>query len=118
MLTLPPSVRVFVSLLPTDMRRSFDSLAALVREVIGQDPVSGHLFVFLNRPRNRAKILLWDRTGYWLFYKRLEEGVFKLPHGHDASSVEMTSAELALILEGIDLSRAHRHRRFSLAASA
>lgn len=118
MLTLPPTVRVFVSLLPTDMRRSFDGLAALTREIIRQDPLSGHLFVFMNRPRNRVKVLLWDRSGYALWYKRLEEGVFKLSGAADANCVEMTPTELALILEGIDLSAARRHKRFSLRPSA
>jgi transposase len=113
MLSLPPSVRVFVSTLPTDMRRSFDSLAALVREVIHQDPLSGHLFVFFNRPRNRVKVLLWDRTGYGLWYKRLEAGVFVLPR-LEAKSLELTAADLSLILEGIDLSSAQRGKRFSL----
>ena len=112
MLTWPPSVRVFVHLGPADMRRGFDRLAAMVREVIHQDPLSGHLFVFVNRRRDRAKILLWDRTGYWLLYKRLEEGVFKLPVSSD-SSVEITPAELSLILEGIDLSTARRRKRYS-----
>jgi len=70
----PASVRVFVSVLPTDMRRSFDTLAAMVREILKQDTLSGHLFVFFNRPRDRAKMLLWDRTGYWLFCRRLESG--------------------------------------------
>jgi transposase len=114
MLTWPASVRVFVSVLPTDMRRSFDTLAAMVREILKQDPLSGHLFVFFNRPRDRAKILLWDRTGYWLFYRRLESGVFRLP-AVSGSHVEMTAAELSLILEGIDLSQAERRRRFTLA---
>jgi transposase len=112
MLTWPPSVRVFVHLGPADMRRGFDRLAAMVREIIHQDPLSGHLFVFVNRRRDRAKILLWDRTGYWLLYKRLEEGTFKLPAG-SASSIEITSAELSLILEGIDLSTARRRKRYS-----
>ena len=116
MLNWPPSVRVFVSVLPTDLRRSFDSLAALVREVIGQDPLSGHAFVFVNRPRDRAKILVWDRTGYWLFYKRLEAGVFRFPSSF-SSSLELTSAELSLILEGIDLSGASRQQRYALAAA-
>lgn len=111
MLTLPPSVRVFVSLLPTDMRRGFDRLAAMVQEIIGQDPLSGHLFVFFNRPRSRVKVLAWDGSGYWLWYKRLETGVFKLP-GSDRSNVELTSAELALILEGIDLAGARRQKRY------
>jgi len=112
MLTLPPSVRVFVHLGPADMRRGFDRLAAMVREIIQQDPLSGHLFVFVNRRRDRAKILLWDRTGYWLCYKRLEEGTFKLPVSSDPS-IEITPAELSLIIEGIDLSKARRQKRYS-----
>ncbi len=112
MLTLPPSVRVFVYLPPADMRRSFDRLAAMVQELIGQDPLSGHLFVFVNRRRDRAKVLLWDRTGYWLLYKRLEAGTLVLPEGSEPS-IEITSAELSLILEGIDLSKARRRKRYS-----
>jgi len=112
MLTLPPTVRVFVYLGPADMRRGFDRLAAMVREIIHQDPLSGHLFVFVNRRRDRAKILLWDRTGYWLLYKRLEEGTLVLPDGSEPS-VEITSAELSLILEGIDLSKTQRRKRYS-----
>lgn len=115
MLTLPPSVRVFLYLGPTDMRRSFDGLAAMVQEIIGQDPLSGHLFVFVNRRRDRAKVLLWDRTGFWLLYKRLEEGTFMLPTATDPS-VEITSAELSLILEGIDLSQARRRKRYARSA--
>lgn len=112
MLTLPPTVRVFVYLPPADMRRGFDRLAAMVREVIRQDPLSGHLFVFVNRRRDRAKILLWDRTGYWLLYKRLEAGTFKLPAASEPN-IEITSAELSLILEGIDLTQARRQKRYS-----
>jgi transposase len=111
MLTLPPTVRVFVSMMPTDMRCSFDRLAALVHEIIGEDPLSGHLFVFFNRPRTRVKVLAWDRSGYWLWYKRLEAGVFKLPKA-DRSRLELTSAELSLILEGIDLAGAKRQKRY------
>ncbi len=108
MLTLPPSVRVFVYLGPADMRRSFDGLAAITRYLIGQDPLSGHLFVFFNRRRDRVKVLFWDRTGLCLWYKRLEEGLFTLPTASDANTagVELTSADLSLILEGIDLSGA------------
>jgi transposase len=118
MLTLPPSVRVFVYLGPTDMRRSFDGLAAMTRDLIRRDPLSGHLFVFFNRRRDRVKVLFWDRSGLALFYKRLEAGVFTLPIAADSqrTDVEMTWAEVSLILEGIDLSGARRHRRFSLEA--
>ncbi len=120
MLTLPPSVRVFVHLGPTDMRRSFDGLAGMVREILQADPMSGHLFVFFNRRRDRVKILFWDRTGLALWYKRLEEGVFTLPKASDADqpSVEMNWADVSLILEGIDLTGAKRRKRFQIRRSA
>lgn len=114
MLSLPPSVRIFLYTQPADMRRSFDGLAAMTRDLIKRDPLSGHLFVFFNRRRDRVKILFWDRSGLCLWYKRLEQGVFKPPvsKGPNSASVEMESAELALILEGIDLSGARRRKRF------
>lgn len=110
MLSLPPSVRVFVSRGPTDLRKSFDTLAAAVCELIAEDPQSGHLFVFRNRACNRVKILWWDRSGYCLLAKRLEHGRF---HVYDQASgtkggYEMSAAELALLLEGIDLRRSER----------
>jgi transposase len=110
MLMPPPAVRVFVASVAVDLRRSFDSLAALVEELLRQDPLSGHLFVFRNRPGDRVKILYWDRTGYCLWYKRLEKGTFHLPSG--PGGVEVTGAELVLLLEGIDLAGAHRRPRF------
>ena len=111
MLMLPPSVRIFVAADPTDMRRSFDRLAEQAKSVIGQDPFSGHLFVFFNRPRDRVKVLVWDRGGFVIWYKRLEEGSFRLP----ASSgvLEIEAAELALILEGIELAGSLRRPRFA-----
>ena len=114
MLTLPPSVRVFVCLAPADMRRSLDGLAAMTREVIREDPLSGHLFVFFNRRRDRTKILFWDRSGLCLYYKRLEKGAFRLSEFERAHRVrvEIEAAELALILEGIDLANAKRRTRF------
>ena len=121
MLTLPPSVRVFVHLGPTDMRRSFDGLAGMVREILRADPMSGHLFVFFNRRRDRVKILFWDRTGLALWYKRLEEGVFTLPKASDGDqqpSMEMSWADVSLILEGIDLTGAKRRKRFQIRRSA
>jgi transposase len=116
MFTLPSSVAVFICCLPTDMRKSFDSLAAAVEQIICQNPLSGHLFVFFNRPRSMVKILFWDRSGYCLYYKRLESGTFALPEDVMASgdSAPFSLPDLMLILEGIDLSMAHRRKRFSL----
>jgi transposase len=115
MLTLPPTVRVFMYLGPADMRRSLDGLAGLTREVLQEDPLTGHLFVFFNRRRDRVKILFWDRSGLALFYKRLEKGTFRLSafEKSGTSRAEIESAELALILEGIDLAGAKRRPRFA-----
>jgi transposase len=112
-LTWPPTVRIFVSTQPADMRRSFDGLAMMAREGMGQDPLSGHLFVFFNRRGDRVKILFWDRSGFCLWYKRLEQGVFRLPQSlADAVNPEVEQADLSLILEGIDLSGAQRRKRY------
>ena len=111
MLSLPPSVRVYLSVAPSDMRRSFDALAQDVMDVLGEDPLSGHLFVFRSRRGNRVKILFWDRSGYVLYYKRLEKGTFRFPEA-DGDRVEIEAAELSLILEGIDLAGAKRRPRF------
>jgi transposase len=93
------------------MRRSFDTLAEMTRHVIGQEPQSGHLFVFASRRADRVKILYWDRGGYALWYKRLEVGQFHLPAAN-GRSVELEATDLTLLLEGIDLSGARRRRRF------
>lgn len=113
MLRLPGTVRVFVCLLPVDMRRSFDGLAALAEQVIRHDPLSGHLFVFRGRRGDRLKILWWDRDGYALWYKRLEAGTFRFP-SDAAEAKEIAPADLALILEGIDVDAAKRRKRFAL----
>lgn len=118
MLTLPPVVRVFVALDPIDMRKSFDGLAAAVQARMRLDPLSGHLFVFLNRPRSHMKVLFWDRGGLAILYKRLERGTFQLPRaGSGASRAEISPAELALILEGIDLESVRRRARYQRRAS-
>ncbi len=110
-LNLPPSVRLFVCTLPTDMRKSFDGLAALVAHGLGEDPLSGHLFCFFNRRADRVKILWYDHQGYALFAKRLERGRFRLPAAKPGErSFAIRAAELALILEGIDLAGAKRRR--------
>ena len=113
MLTPTSTVRVFVCSQPTDMRRSFDGLARMVEDLIKADPLSGHLFVFRNRKGHLAKVLWWDRSGYALFYKRLERGTFAFPVADDGY-VEMEATELMLLLEGIDLAGAERRPRFDL----
>lgn len=110
-LTLPAAVRVFACVTPVDFRKGFDGLAAIVRDEFGDDPLSGHLFVFRNRRADRIKILYWDRDGFWLLYKRLERGTFRFPKA-DATRVEVSAADLALILEGIDLRGVRRRPRF------
>lgn len=110
MLSLPPSVRVFFCLVPADMRRSFDGLALLAETVVRQDPFSGHLFVFRNRIADRIKVLYWDRDGYALWYKRLEQGRFRFPSGEACR--EVSRAELAMVLEGIDLRSAKQDKRY------
>jgi len=102
MLKIPDTVEVYISLQPTDMRRSFDSLAGNVMEVIGRDPLSGHLFVFIDKRGGKIKILFWDRAGYCQYYKRLESGRVSLPVRGD-KSVAITHEQLRLILDGIDL---------------
>lgn len=118
MLTLPPSTRVFVATRPTDMRKSFDSLAALVRDFLGDDPLSGHLFVFRNRPGDRLKILWWDRDGLAIWYKRLEEGTFRFPAAGDEARLEMSAADLQLVLQGIDPAKVKRSKRYQRSTSA
>lgn len=106
--------RVFLCTAPADMRKGFDSLAALVRDYLGNDPLSGHLFLFVSRGRDRLKLLYWDSDGYALWYKRLEEGTFRVPAVKSADrSVELRACELAMLLEGIDLKSLRRGPRFS-----
>ena len=117
MLSIPPTMRVFVALEPIDMRKSFDGLSNAARTITAEDPLSGHLFVFFNRRRTMMKAVYWDRNGYSLVAKRLERGVFVLPDANERGVVELEAAELALILEGIDLRNAHRRPRWRPAAA-
>ena len=103
MLSLPSALHIFLAVEPADMRKGFDGSGQLVRERIAEDPLSGHLFVFRNRRRDRVKILYWDRDGFALWYKRLEKGTFRFPEAK-GGRVEVTPAEMAAVLEGIDLS--------------
>ena len=108
-------MRIWLAAEATDMRRGFDRLAEHARAVIGADPLGNNLFVFRSRRGDRLKILVWDRDGYVLWYKRLEVGVFKLPRVEpNAGSVELRASELAMILDGIDLSQLKRLPRYEL----
>ncbi len=125
MLSFSRTTRVFLATQPTDMRKGFDGLFALVETVIQEDPFSGHLFVFRNARRDRVKLLWWDRDGLAIFYKRLEKGGYQFPTdaparrsngslgGQDhARRCEIRADELALLLEGIDLSSVKRRPRY------
>ena len=108
--------RIWMASEATDMRCGFDRLAERVRAVIGENPQSGHLFVFRSRRGDRLKILFWERDGYALWYKRLEVGVFKIPRVEQgARSVELRASELAMILDGIDVSTLKRVPRYQRA---
>lgn len=112
MLTFPPSpqVRIFVCREPVDMRKSFDGLSGAVIDVVDHDPQSGHLFLFFNRRRSMMKALLWEASGYWVLAKRLERGRFQVFDrvSENARRFELSSSELALLLDGIDLRAAKR----------
>ena len=115
MITLPPQIRVFLYRQPTDMRKSFHGLVALTESALRQDPLSGSFFVFVNRRRDRIKILYWGQTGYCIWYQQLQRGTYQLPK-HDeldgAEAIEMTRTQLSLILDGIDLASVRQRKRF------
>jgi transposase len=107
------STRIWLATQPADMRCSFDRLAELAGSVTGDDPLCGHLFLFRSRGGDRLKILYWDKDGYALWYKRLEEGTFKLPRVEPTQrSVQLRASELAMMLDGIDLRSVKRVRRY------
>jgi transposase len=118
MIHLPASVRVYLATSPCDMRRSFDGLHALVNAVLQLDAFAGHLFVFANRRRDRVKILYWDRDGFAVWSKRLEEGTYAMPFSEfDEVRREITAQELGALLSGIELSQAKRRKRYRRNAS-
>jgi transposase len=114
MIHLPASVRVYLCLTACDMRKSFDGLHTLVREHLELDALGGHLFVFTSRRKDRVKILYWDHDGFAVWSKRLEEGTYAVPFGHDAKERrrEITAQELGALLSGIDLKQATRRKRY------
>jgi transposase len=112
MIMLPSAVRIFLCMRPTDLRKSFDGLTGLVQECFGQDPLTGHLFLFVNRRGDRIKILYFDRDGLAIWYKRLEAGSFEMPSTAELDGVELQPAQLAMILSGIDMRSARQRKRF------
>jgi transposase len=115
MLSLPLTLRIFLCTADVDLRKSFDGLARMVRDFLGGDPLSGHLFVFRNKRRDRIKLLYWDGDGLAIWYKRLEQGSFRFPAPQgEGTGVEIRAADLTMILDGVDLTsvrRQHRYRR-------
>ena len=110
MIPLAGQYQLFLYTEATDMRKSFDGLSGLVVSRLGRDPLDGSLYIFMSKRRNRMKCLVWDRTGFWLFYKRLEKGTFQLPsHAVEDTALVVSYEQWMLILEGIDL-RSIRHR--------
>lgn len=119
MLSLALPGRVFVCATPTDMRKSFDGLSAVVRDHLRQDPLAGDLFVFRNRRGDRLKLLYWDEDGLAVWAKRLEQGTFEFPPSNaDGTAAEIRATELALILGGIDLRSVSRRKRYQRPAPA
>ena len=117
MLSISPAIRIFVHALPTDMRKHFDGLTAIVTHAFGKDVLQGDYFVFLNRSRNRCKILYWDRDGLVVWAKRLERGGFQVPYGPDAAAlaIEIDGVTLAMMIGGVDLNYVTRRKRYEVA---
>lgn len=120
MLSVPGRVKIFLCLSATDMRKSFDSLSALVSEVLQQDPLSGHLFVFRSKRADRLKLLYWEEGGFALWYKRLEVGTFRFPAAacDDQTTLTISAADLAMLLDGVDLASVRRAKRYRRAGCA
>ena len=117
MIALAPQIRVFLYRRPTDMRKSFHGLVALTESELKQDPLSGSLFVFLNRRRDRFKILYWGQSGFCIWYQQLQKGTYQIPSPtalNDQDTLEVTRSQLSLILEGIDLMSVRQRPRFQL----
>ena len=109
MLSIPSSVRIFLCREPVDFRKAHDGLVAVVRQHLKEDPLSGSLFVFLNKRRDRVKLIQWDGNGLWLHYKRLEKGTFKAL----TDGPQITRAQLLMLLEGIEVKKGKMSRRFA-----
>jgi len=118
MLSFPPAVRIWLATNATDLRKSFDTLAELVRQHLHNDPLSGHVFVFRNKRSDRVKLLYWDEDGFVIVYKRLEEGTFRFPAAIEGQSgISIRAADLAMLLDGVDWQNAQRSKRYHRPAS-
>lgn len=117
MLSFPPTVKVFACREPVDMRKSFDGLCGCVEQLLGADPLCGHLFAFFNKRATMVKVLLWDRTGFCIWSKRLAKGRFRIASLSDTGSA-LELPQLMLILEGIDLTNAKQRKRYRLPSAA
>jgi transposase len=119
MLSFPPAVHLWLATAPTDLRKSFDTLAEVVRQHLHHDPLSGHVFVFRNKRSDRVKLLYWDDDGFVIVYKRLEAGTFRWPAVADGqASVTLRAAELTMLLDGIDWQKVQRRPRYHRPATA
>lgn len=117
MLSIATGTRIFVALGATDMRKGFDGLSGIVIGALNQNPLSGHLFLFVNRRRDKLKILYWDGDGLAIWYRRLEQGTFQMPAiTEDQTAAEIRSDELTMLLRGIDYGNVKRRKRFSIAS--
>lgn len=116
MFSVPVHAKIFLARNPVDMRKGFPGLSALTESVLRQDPLSGHLFVFYNRRRDRIKVLYWGGTGFWIGYHQLQKGRFQIPDpDSDETGLEISPTQLSMILGGVDLHSARQRPRFNLA---
>ena len=113
MLPLAASTRIYLHREPVDFRKAHDGLAAIVRSELQDDPLNGSVYVFLNRARDRVKLLQWDGNGLWLHYKRLEKGTFRIPRANANGTARVSRSDLAMLLEGIGLKKGQLRRRFA-----
>ena len=115
MFPISSTLRFYLYSQPTDMRQGFDGLSGLVISQMNRNPLSGDVYLFINRRRDRMKLLIWDRTGYWILYKRLEQGRFQVANHHLSSNeIPLSYESIIMLLEGIDLSRIRRRKRYIL----
>jgi transposase len=110
------ATKIYVAVEAVDMRKGFEGLYGLVRDQLGADPLSGHLFLFSNRTRTRLKALVWDGSGLWVCAKRLEKGRFRWPEAEDQHSVTMRAEELAMLVNGLDLKQTRQRNWYRKSA--